>query len=202
MTPRLILEPMTLAARRGGLPRRPRGARGDRRREDPRGVAGPRPRRAGVQRVARGDPRRSRDAPLGRSVDDHARAATERLVIGSIIFHGRPGELAAWPRWATASRRAGRARASRPRARAPPSSGRSLSRACGSSRRRRRPGIRASIRVLEKSGLVRVGTEEHETLGEVLRFERASSAIALRRRIARFFVFERCAFLGSPTRSG
>ena len=34
------------------------------------------------------------------------------------------------------------------------------------------PWHAASIRVLEKSGLVRVCTEDHETLGEVLRFER------------------------------
>ena len=34
------------------------------------------------------------------------------------------------------------------------------------------PWHAASIRVLEKSGLVRVGVEEHEALGEVLRFER------------------------------
>ena len=34
------------------------------------------------------------------------------------------------------------------------------------------PWHTASIRVLEKSGLVRVCVEEHETLGEVLRFER------------------------------
>ena len=30
----------------------------------------------------------------------------------------------------------------------------------------------ASIRVLERAGLARVGTEEHESLGEVVRFER------------------------------
>ncbi|MDF2694067.1 MAG: acetyltransferase, family [Labilithrix sp.] len=34
------------------------------------------------------------------------------------------------------------------------------------------PWHTASIRVLEKSGFVRAGIEEHETLGEVLRFER------------------------------
>jgi ribosomal-protein-alanine N-acetyltransferase len=34
------------------------------------------------------------------------------------------------------------------------------------------PWHAASIRVLEKSGLVQIGTEEHEMLGEVLRFER------------------------------
>lgn len=38
------------------------------------------------------------------------------------------------------------------------------------------PWHAASIRVLEKSGLVRVGTEDHETLGEVLRFERNRGA--------------------------
>jgi RimJ/RimL family protein N-acetyltransferase len=34
------------------------------------------------------------------------------------------------------------------------------------------PWHAASIRVLERAGLVKIGMEEHETLGEVLRFER------------------------------
>ena len=34
------------------------------------------------------------------------------------------------------------------------------------------PWHTASIRVLEKSGLERVGLEDHDTLGEVLRFTR------------------------------
>jgi [ribosomal protein S5]-alanine N-acetyltransferase len=97
----------------------------------------------------------------------------ERLVIGSIIFHGRPGEDGvaevgygveeSWQRKgvATEGTRAAVEWALM------------------------QPGVRvvtattppwhaASIRVLEKSGLARVGTEEHELLGEVLRFERRS----------------------------
>jgi hypothetical protein len=34
------------------------------------------------------------------------------------------------------------------------------------------PWHTASVRVLERSGLARMGCEEHEILGEVLRFER------------------------------
>lgn len=94
----------------------------------------------------------------------------ERLVVGSVIFHGRPedgiaevgyGVEQTWQcqgyaseatrtcvEWALAQPGITCVTATTP------------------------PWHTASIRVLEKSGLVRVGTEEHETLGEVVRFER------------------------------
>lgn len=99
------------------------------------------------------------------------RDGAERLVIGSIIFHGRPDESGvaevgygveeSWQgkgvategtraavEWALAQPGVRLVTATTP------------------------PWHTASIRVLEKSGLVRVCVEEHETLGEVLRFER------------------------------
>lgn len=94
----------------------------------------------------------------------------ERLVVGSVIFHGHPedgvaevgyGVEESWQRKGIASEG---------------------TRACVEWALAQ-PGIVAvtattppwhvaSVRVLENSGLVRVGTEEHESLGEVLRFER------------------------------
>jgi ribosomal-protein-alanine N-acetyltransferase len=99
------------------------------------------------------------------------REGDERLVIGSVIFHGRPDETGvaevgygveeSWQgkgvategtraavEWALAQPGVHLVTATTP------------------------PWHAASIRVLEKSGLVRVCVEEHETLGEVLRFER------------------------------
>ena len=93
-----------------------------------------------------------------------------RLVVGSVIFHGRPDDGHAevgygvedrWQRngyaseataacvaWALEQEGIVRVSATTP------------------------PWHRASIRVLEKSGFSCVGPEEHEILGEVLRFER------------------------------
>lgn len=93
--------------------------------------------------------------------------APERLVVGSVIFHrGDDGELeigygveeswqcrglaseatAAAVSWALAQKDVQRVTATTP------------------------PWHVASIRVLEKAGLVRRGVEEHEALGEVVRF--------------------------------
>jgi ribosomal-protein-alanine N-acetyltransferase len=98
------------------------------------------------------------------------RADDERLVVGSVIFHGRPADGVAEIGYGVEERwqRQGYATEG--------------TRACVEWALTQ-PGItsvtattppwhRASIRVLEKSGLVRVGVEEHDTLGEVLRFER------------------------------
>ena len=94
----------------------------------------------------------------------------ERLLVGSIIFHGRPedgiaevgyGVEESWQRQGIASEG---------------------TRACVEWALAQ-PGITAvtattppwhvaSIRVLERSGLVKIATEEHDTLGEVLRFTR------------------------------
>ena len=94
----------------------------------------------------------------------------ERLLVGSVIFHGHPddgiaevgyGVEESWQRkgiateatracveWALAQPGIVKVTATTP------------------------PWHVASVRVLEKSGLVKVGTEEHEMLGEVLRFTR------------------------------
>ena len=96
--------------------------------------------------------------------------SAERLLVGSVIFHGRPtngvaevgyGVEETWQRqgiaseatrmcveWALAEDGIVAVTATTP------------------------PWHTASIRVLERSGLVKTGSEEHEILGEVLRFER------------------------------
>lgn len=94
----------------------------------------------------------------------------ERLLVGSVIFHGRPDDGVAevgygveesWQRqgyaseatlacveWALEQPGVAAVTATTP------------------------PWHVASIRVLERSGLLRQGAEEHDTLGEVLRFTR------------------------------
>lgn len=93
-----------------------------------------------------------------------------RLAVGSVIFHGRPDDGVAeigygveesWQKQGVASE---------------------ATRACVEWALAQ-PGIRlvtattppwhtASIRVLENSGLTRVGLEEHDSLGEIVRFSR------------------------------
>jgi RimJ/RimL family protein N-acetyltransferase len=107
---------------------------------------------------------------ITRSHDPSATEGQARLVVGSVIFHGKPphgiaevgyGVEERWQRqgfateathacvdWALEQQGIACVTATTP------------------------PWHTASIRVLEKSGLVRTGTEEHEMLGEVLRFER------------------------------
>ncbi len=94
----------------------------------------------------------------------------ERLLVGSVIFHGLPddgiaevgyGVEESWQRQGIATE---------------------ATRACVEWALRQEgivqvtattpPWHVASIRVLEKSGLVKVGTEEHDALGEVVRFTR------------------------------
>lgn len=93
-----------------------------------------------------------------------------RLVVGSVIFHGRPPDGIAEVGYGVEERWQCKGIATE------------ATRACVEWALAQE-GIRAvtattppwhtaSIRVLEKSGLVRVGTEEHEVLGEVLRFTR------------------------------
>lgn len=94
----------------------------------------------------------------------------ERIVVGSVVFHGRPADGVAevgygvddrWQRqgyateataacveWALAQPGISCVTATTP------------------------PWHTASVRVLEKSGLVRIAVEDHDALGEVLRFER------------------------------
>jgi [ribosomal protein S5]-alanine N-acetyltransferase len=93
-----------------------------------------------------------------------------RLVVGSVIFHGHPEDGVAEVGYGVEERWQRQGYASE------------ATRACVEWALDQ-PGIRcvtattppwhaASIRVLERSGLLRTGTEEHEILGEVLRFER------------------------------
>lgn len=97
--------------------------------------------------------------------------SSERLVIGSIVFHGRPGEdgiaevgYGVEESWQGKGVATEGTRAAVEWALAQPGV-----RAVAATTP---PWHTASIRVLEKSGLVRIGTEDHEALGEVLRFER------------------------------
>jgi [ribosomal protein S5]-alanine N-acetyltransferase len=170
LTPRLILEPMTLELVEAVF-------RSDR--DALEAIAGAKipaawPGRVLVERAFSASLEAIRADPETRLWGDRlmiTREGTERLVIGSIIFHGKPGaegiaEIGygveeSWQRkgvasegtlaaveWALAQPGVRCVAATTP------------------------PWHAASIRVLEKSGLTRVCTEEHETLGEVLRFER------------------------------
>ncbi|CAN5780824.1 hypothetical protein BH11MYX4_BH11MYX4_13180 [soil metagenome] len=174
LTPRLILEPMTLELVEAVF-------RSDR--DALERIAGAKipaawPGRVLVERAFSASLEAIRSDPAKRLWGDRLminREGSERLVIGSIIFHGRPDESGvaevgygveeSWQskgiasegtlaavEWALAQPCVTSVVATTP------------------------PWHTASIRVLEKSGLTRVGTEEHETLGEVLRFARRKSA--------------------------
>ena len=171
MTPRLILEPMTLDLVEAVF-------RSDR--DALEQIAGAKipaawPGRVLVERAFSASLEAIRSDPERRLWGDClmiTREGDARLVIGSIIFHGRPdasgvaeigyGVEESWQgkgiasegtraavEWALAQAGVTAVVATTP------------------------PWHLASIRVLEKSGLARVGTEEHETLGEVLRFARS-----------------------------
>ena len=170
VTPRLILEPMTLPLVEAVF-RSDRAAL-----EEIAGAKIPHawPGRVLVERAFSASLEAIRADPDTRLWGDRlmiTREGNERLVIGSIIFHGKPdasgiaevgyGVEESWQRkgvategtcavveWALLQPGVRVVTATTP------------------------PWHAASIRVLEKSGLVRVGTEEHETLGEVLRFSR------------------------------
>lgn len=99
-----------------------------------------------------------------------ARDGEQRLVVGSVIFHGRPDDGVAEVGYGVEDRWQCQGFASE------------ATRAC-TDWALGEPGIAcvtattppwhtASIRVLEKAGFFRAGLEEHEMLGEVLRFER------------------------------
>jgi RimJ/RimL family protein N-acetyltransferase len=181
LTPRLILEPMTLPLVEAVF-------RGDR--EALERIAGAKipaawPGRVLVERAFSASLEAIRKDPetrlwgdrlmISRAEAEEDATRTERLVIGSIVFHGKPGESGvvevgygveeSWQgkgvategtraavEWALAQPGVLVVAATTP------------------------PWHAASIRVLEKSGLVCVCTEEHEALGEVLRFERRRPA--------------------------
>jgi ribosomal-protein-alanine N-acetyltransferase len=169
VTPRMILEPMTLPLVEAVF-------RGDR--EALEEIAGAKipaawPGRVLVERAFSASLEAIRADPDTRLWGDRLMITrdAERLVVGSIIFHGKPGASGiaeigygveeSWQRKGVATEGT----------------------LAAVEWALEQPGVRvvtattppwhaASIRVLEKSGLVRVGTEDHETLGEVLRFER------------------------------
>ena len=169
VTPRLILEPITLAVVEATF-------RGDRAAiEAIIGATMPEdwPGRALVERAFSASLEAIREDPRTRLWGDRlmiTRTEGERVVVGSVIFHGKPTEGVAeigygveqrWQRqgfateathacvdWALEQPEVRCVSATTP------------------------PWHTASVRVLEKSGLVRVAVEEHDALGEVLRFER------------------------------
>ena len=170
VTPRMILEPMTLPLVEAVF----RGDRAALEASSGAKIPAAWPGRVLVEQAFSASLEAIRADPETRLWGDRlmiTRGASERLVIGSIIFHGRPGpdgvaEVGygveeSWQRkgvategtqaaieWALAQPGVRSVTATTP------------------------PWHAASIRVLEKSGLVRIGTEAHELLGEVLRFER------------------------------
>jgi [ribosomal protein S5]-alanine N-acetyltransferase len=103
----------------------------------------------------------------------HDEDATRRIVVGSVVFHGRPSDGIAEVGYGVEERYQRNGYATE------------ATRACVEWALAQEgivgvtattpPWHFASIRVLEKSGLVRVGMEDHEALGEVLRFERKRS---------------------------
>lgn len=169
VTPRLLLEPITLplveavfAGDRAALENLARAK-----------IPAAWPGKALVERAFSASLERIRADPQTRLWGDRLMITREgeRLLVGSVIFHGRPDEGGvaevgygveeSWQNqgmateatrvavdWALAQAGVRAVTATTP------------------------PWHTASIRVLEKSGLVRVGVEEHEMLGEVLRFER------------------------------
>lgn len=170
-TPRLILEPITLplveAVFAGDRPQLETIARAR--------VPAAWPGRALVERAFSSSLEAIRGDPDKRLWGDRLILTTDgdagdRLLVGSVVFHGLPedgvaevgyGVEESWQRKGIATE---------------------ATRACVEWALAQ-PGIRgvtattppwhvASIRVLERSGFTRVGTEEHEILGEVLRFTR------------------------------
>ena len=172
VTPRMILQPMTLPLVEAVF-------RGDRAAlEDIAGAKIPAawPGRVLVERAFSASLEAIRADPDTRLWGDRLMITRnveggERLVIGSIIFHGKPGASGvveigygveeSWQGKGIASEGT---RAAVEWALEQPGV-----RMVGATTP---PWHTASIRVLEKAGLLRIGTEDHDALGEVLRFER------------------------------
>jgi [ribosomal protein S5]-alanine N-acetyltransferase len=168
-TPRLSLEPITLAAVEAVF----RGNRAELETIARAKVPDAWPGKALVERAFSASLERIREEPERRLWGDRLIISPEgeRVVVGSVIFRGCPDETGlvevgygveeSWQNKGLATE---------------------ATRACVLWALEQ-PDVRvvtattppwhtASIRVLEKSGLLLVGTEEHDTLGEVLRFER------------------------------
>ena len=103
------------------------------------------------------------DASAGAAVDG-------RLVVGSVIFHGRPGDGVAEVGYGVEERWQCKGFASEATRACVEWALAQVGITCVTATTP--PWHTASIRVLERSGLTRVGIEEHDFLGEVLRFER------------------------------
>lgn len=166
-TPRLLLEPVTLdlveAVFRGDRRELERLARAS--------VPEAWPGRALVERAFSADIERIRLDPDVRLWGDRLVITREpRVLVGSVVFHGRPPDGVAEVGYGVEEsfQRQGFAT--------------EATRACVAWALEQEgihtvtattpPWHTASIRVLEKSGLACVGTEEHEVLGEVVRFTR------------------------------
>lgn len=172
VTPRLLLEPITLDVVEATF-------RGDRaavedlvRAKVPEAWPG----RALVERAFSASLELIRADPAKRLWGDRlmiARIDDVRLVVGSVVFHGHPADGIAEVGYGVEQTWQCRGYASE------------ATRTCVEWALAQ-PGItcvsattppwhQASIRVLEKSGLVSIGSEEHDTLGEVVRFERRTA---------------------------
>jgi [ribosomal protein S5]-alanine N-acetyltransferase len=173
VTPRLILEPITLPIVEATF-------RGDRaaiedlvRAKVPEAWPG----RALVERAFSASLEHIRANPSTRLWGDRlmitrteGSAEDQRIVVGSVIFHGKPDDGVAEVGYGVEERWQCHGYASE------------ATRACVEWALAQEgiqcvtattpPWHTASIRVLEKSGLLRSGSEVHEVLGEVLRFER------------------------------
>ncbi len=174
VTPRLILEPITLdvveatfAGDRAAIEDLVRAK-----------VPDAWPGRALVERAFSASLEHIRAAPLRRLWGDRLMITRTdasdgdgtRLVVGSVIFHGRPDDGIAEVGYGVEERWQRKGYASE------------ATRACVDWALAQEgitcvtattpPWHTASIRVLERAGLSRVGIEEHDALGEVLRFER------------------------------
>lgn len=166
-TPRLVLESISLELVEAVF----RGDRAELERLANASVPEAWPGRALVERAFSADIDLIRAAPEVRLWGDRLVVTREpRVVVGSVVFHGRPqngvaevgyGVEERWQRqgfaseatracveWALAQEGVHTVTATTP------------------------PWHKASIRVLERSGLVKVGLEGHEVLGEVVRFSR------------------------------
>jgi ribosomal-protein-alanine N-acetyltransferase len=172
VTPRLILEPITLPLVEATFA-------GDRAAiEDILKAKVPEawPGRALIERAFSASLDRIRADPATRLWGDRlmiTQPPEERIVVGSVIFHGKPEDGIAEVGYGVEERFQCKGFASE------------ATRICVEWALAQ-PGITcvtattppwhmASIRVLEKSGLTKSGTEQHDTFGEVLRFMRRGS---------------------------
>lgn len=170
-TGRLVLEPMTLPLVEACF-RNDRAAL-----EDIAGAKIPHewPGRALVERAFSASIEDIRTDPASRLWGDRLFIAIDddgkRFVVGSVVFHGRPGPdgiaevgYGVDPKYQRQGFATEGTRAAVEWALVQPS--------VKAVTATTPPWHTASIRVLEKSGLVLIGPEEHEHFGEVLRFER------------------------------